>query len=158
MFSRDRTLERYTLEMDAREIVELNAKKHKQYVGSYQDDWKRVFNGVIAPSKLGDHHAWCIVSASGLYGVCLHLKSKIHEKNTKSALQHAPLTAFFKPNIQTLDSTTSAEVTFAYFVAERNLPTAIADHLSSLALRMFPDSGIAKSFKCRRAKTTMIMK
>ena len=146
--------------MNAREIVEPPAKKRKQYAGHYLDDWKRVFNGVIAPSKLGDHHAWCVVcsrdvnvSASGVYDVRMHLKSKIHEKNAKSALQHAPLTAFIKPKTQTPDSTTSAEVMFAYFVAEHN-----ADHISSLAPRMFPDSGIAKSFKCRRTKTTMIVK
>ncbi|KAK2157428.1 hypothetical protein NP493_1878g00006 [Ridgeia piscesae] len=47
---------------------------------------------------------------------------------------------------------------FAYFVAEHNLPTAIADHVSSLAPRMFPDSGFAKSFKCRRMEMMMIVK
>ena len=49
------------IEMDAREIIEPPAKKRKQYAGNFQDDWKRVFNGVIAPSKLGDHYAWCVV-------------------------------------------------------------------------------------------------
>ena len=79
-----------------REIIEPPAKKRKQYTGSYQDDWKRVFNGVIAPSKLGDHHAWCVVcsrdvnvSASGVYDVRMQLKTKIHDKNAKSTLQHA---------------------------------------------------------------------
>ena len=140
--------------MDAREIVEPPSKKRKQFASHYQDDWKRIFNGVIAPLKLGNHHAWCIVcsrdvnvSAPGVYDVRMHLKSKIHKKKTKSALQHAPLAAFFKAKADTPDSTTSAEVMFAYFVAEHNLPTAIADHVSSLAPRMFPDSGIAKS--CR---------
>ncbi|KAK2157424.1 hypothetical protein NP493_1878g00021 [Ridgeia piscesae] len=43
--------------MDAREIVEPPAKKRKQYAGHYEDDWKCVFNGVITPSKLDDHHS-----------------------------------------------------------------------------------------------------
>ena len=147
------------------EIVEPPAKKRKQYAGSYQDDWKRLFNGVIAPSKLGDHHAWCVVcsrdvnvSASGAYDVRMHLKSKIHDKNAKSTLQHAPLTAFFKPKTQTADSTTSAEVMFAYFIAEHNLPSAVANHFTILAPRMFTDSAIAKTFKSKRTKTTMIVK
>lgn len=149
--------------MDA--IVEPPAKKRKQYAGHYQDDWKRIFKGTIAPSKLGDHHAWCVVcsrdvnvSASGVYDVRMHMKSKLHEKNAKLALQHAPMTAFFKAKTETPESTTTAEVMFSYFVAEHNLPTAIADHFCSLAPRMFPDSAIAKTFKCRRTKTTMIVK
>ena len=83
----------YLIEMDAMEIVEPPAKKRKQYAGHYQDGWKQVFNGVITPSNLGDHHAWCIicsrdvnVSASGEYDVRMHLKSKIHDKNVKLAL------------------------------------------------------------------------
>ena len=35
------------------------SKKRKRYAGSYQDDWGRLFNGVIAPSKVDEHHAWC---------------------------------------------------------------------------------------------------
>ena len=65
-----------------------------------------------------------------VYDVRLHLKSKIHEKNTKAAFHHTPSTDFFKPKAETPDSTTSTEVMFAYFVAEHNLPTAIADYLS----------------------------
>ena len=90
----------HLIEMDAREIVEPPAKKRKQYAGHYEDDWKCVFNGVITPSKLDDHHSWCVVcscdvnvSPSGVYDVRMHLKSKIHEKNVKSALHHAPLTS-----------------------------------------------------------------
>ena len=72
------------------------SKKRKRYAGSYQDDWGRVFNEVIMPSKAGDHHAWCVVcagdvnvSASGVYNAKSHLKSKPDEKHAESALQHA---------------------------------------------------------------------
>ena len=64
------------------------SKKRKRYAGSYQDDWGRLFNGVIAPSKVDEHHAWCVVrardvniSASGVYNVKSHVMSKLHEKN-----------------------------------------------------------------------------
>ena len=36
------------------------AKKRKQYAGVYQADWGRMFEGMIAPSKLGEHYAWCV--------------------------------------------------------------------------------------------------
>ena len=54
------------------------------------------------------------------------------------------------------ESATIAEVMFSHFVAEHNLPAAIADPGCSLAPRMFPDSTIAKAMKCRR-ETTMIL-
>ena len=142
------------------------AKKRKAYMATYQEEWYHVFNGVIMKSKLGEHHAWCVicsrnvnVSASGSYDVKRHMKSKLHERNAKSAQQHGPNTGFFKAKTTNVpESTTTAEVMFAYFVAEHNLSAAIADHFSTLVPRLFPDSGIAKNFRCRRTKTTMIVK
>ena len=68
------------------------AKKRKAYMATYQEDWLRVFNGVIVKSKLGEHHACCVicsrdvnVSASGSYDVKSHMKSKLNERNAKSA-------------------------------------------------------------------------
>ena len=143
------------------------SKKQKRYAGSYQDDWGRLFNGAIVPSKVDEHHAWCVVcardvniSASGVYDVKSHLKSKLHEKNAKSALQHAPMTTFFKAKASApeTEATTAAEIMFCYFVAEHNLPAAIADHFCGLVPKMFPDSAIAKQMRCGRTKTTMIVK
>ena len=145
--------------------LEPPCKRRKQYAGKFQEDWKRVFNGAIQKSKIDEHHAWCRVcsrdiniSASGVYDLKMHMKSKMHEKNAKSALQHAPMTTFFKSASTAPGSTGTAEIMFSYFVAEHNLPAAIADHFCSLAPRLFPDSSIAKSMKCRRTKTTMVIK
>ena len=150
--------------MDASER-EPPTKRRKQYAGKFQDDWKRVFNGAIRKSKIDEHHAWCGVcsrdiniSASGIYDVKMHIKSKMHEKNARAAVQHVPMTTFFKSASNAPETTATAEVMFSYFVAEHNLPAAIADHFCSLAPRMFPDSSIAKSMKCRRTKTTMVVK
>ena len=69
------------------------------------------------------------------------------------------MTGFFKAKTANVpESTTTVEVMFAYFVAEHNLPAAIADHFSTLVPSLFLDSGIAKNFRCRRTKTTMIVK
>ena len=53
---------------------------------------------------------------------------------------------------------TAAEIYFATFVAEHNLPFMCADHFTELCKVMFPDSQIAQSFAAGRTKTTAIMK
>ena len=84
-----------------------------------------------------------------------HLKSKFQERQLKSA----QMTSYFKPKCQDCgDATTRAEVMFCYFVAEHNLPALIADHFTDLAREMFPDSEIAKKFKCKRTMTMQIIK
>ena len=54
-------------------------------------------------------------------------------------------------------SVTRAEVLFANFIAEHNLPFSLADHFTHLTRAMFPDSKIAKSFKCAHTKTTCLV-
>lgn len=137
-------------------------RKQKQYAGTYQSSWNGLFKGIISESKLGSNYAWCTVccrdikvAASGVYDVREHVKSKTHERQ----LQCSQVTSFFKPkSTDSTDSTTKAEVLFSFFVAEHNLPALLADHFTDLARQMFPDSEIAKRFKCKRTKTTQIVK
>ena len=68
------------------------------------------------------------------------------------------MTTFFKRPVDTPDNIINAEVMFSYFVAEHNLPAAIADQFTDLAPRLFPDSEVAKKFRCKRTKTTQIVK
>jgi hypothetical protein len=64
-----------------------------------------------------------------------------------------------KPQFVPLDrKVVSAESLFAYFIAEHNLPFAIADHFTQLVPKMFPDSQVAGKFACSRTKTTQIIK
>ena len=192
------------------------AAKKRKYAGSYQPSWNELFKGTIRESKLGSQHAWCTVccrdikiAASGVYDVREHIKSKLHERQ----LHCGQVTNFFKPRpADSADSTTKAEVLFANFVAEHNLPALLAehnlpallaehnllallaehnlpallaehnlpallaehnlpallaehnlpallaDHFTDLARLMFPDSDIAKRFRCKRTKTTQIVK
>ena len=50
-----------------------------------------------------------------------------------------------------------AELCFARFVTEHNLPFAVADHFNSLCSVMFPDSKIAAEFACARTKTAALI-
>jgi hypothetical protein len=51
-----------------------------------------------------------------------------------------------------------AEVKFSYFIGEHHLALAVADHCSKLFSSMFPDSEIARAFKCGRTKATATLK
>ena len=55
------------------------------------------------------------------------------------------------------DQVCCAELCFARFVVEHNLPFAVADHFNSLVPVMFPDSKIAAEFACARTKTTALI-
>ena len=50
-----------------------------------------------------------------------------------------------------------SEVKHTNFFIQHNIPFAVADHLSLMYQELFPDSKIAKNFKCSLTKTTCIM-
>ena len=58
----------------------------------------------------------------------------------KAALQSSSASASVDRQV------TVAEVYFATFIAEHNLPFSAADHFSKLCKLMFPESEIAKSY------------
>ena len=51
-----------------------------------------------------------------------------------------------------------AETLFCQFLAEHNLTFLLANHFSDLVKMMFPGSLIAEKFKCKRTKSTQIVK
>ena len=55
------------------------------------------------------------------------------------------------------DQAMRAEIYFAKFVAEHNLPFLVADHFSRPTKVMFPDSKIAEAYSWARTKTTAII-
>ena len=142
------------------------AKRRKQYASTCQKDWERLFSGVIAPTKQGDQYAWCVpcardikICASGVYDAREHLKTKLHTRSVKSSALHAPMTTFFKrQSVDVPESITTAEVLFSFFVAEHNLSANVSDHFTDLVRRLFPDSAMAKAFRCKRTKTTQIVR
>ncbi len=46
---------------------------------------------------------------------------------------------------------------FCAFIAEHNLPFAVADHFTDLMKVMFPENEVAKKFRCKRTKATNIV-
>ena len=142
--------------------------KRRKGTGKFQNEWLEKFGGMIVPSKTSEQYARCSlcsrdvkVAASGLYDVNEYIKSNLHKANLIKHEEVATVIAFFKPQTNCSDAAnevTRAEVMFAYFVAEHNLPATIGDHFAYLARAMFPDSDIAKRFRSKRTKTTQLMK
>jgi len=101
--------------MDENEIFKpLQSTNKMQTFNNKQDDWKRVFNGVIVLSKLSDHHTWCL---------CVHTTwlSQLQEFRAFICTWTTQLTTFFKlKKKQMPDSTTSSVAMFAYFIADHS--------------------------------------
>ena len=49
-----------------------------------------------------------------------------------------------------------SEVLMVNILLEHNLPMAVADHLSDLVKKAFPDSQLAKGFACKCTKSTQV--
>ena len=87
------------------------------------------------------------------------MKTKLQARRVKSSSNHAPMTTFFRrQSVDVLESVTTVEVLFSFFVAEHNLPANVSDHFTDLVPRLFSDSAIAKAFRCKRTKTTQIVR
>ena len=140
-----------------------SAKKRK-YAAKYQPEWATQMD-VICASEKGPKFAYCKVcnvhvnvSFGGKYDVVRHSKSASH--GTLKNATKTQMKSFFVTS-KTTDLSTNvltAEVKFAQFVAEHNLPFSVADHFTKLAKQLFPDSDIAGKFTSGRMKTTMIVK
>ena len=135
------------------------SKSQKKYKCSFQNEWVKEFPH-IRRSEKGDAYAKCTlcnstfgVYAGGRNDVSRHVNGSQHTANFKSASATPGISSLFK---KTTTATTSDKVTKAE-VAEHNLPFNVADHFMSLCQKMFPDSEIAKTFACRRTKSTHVI-
>ena len=54
-------------------------------------------------------------------------------------------------------SVVETEVKFGYVLGEHHLPFSLADYCTKLFQSMFPESAIAKAFKCSHTKATAIL-
>ena len=80
----------------------------------------------------------------------------MHSRAEKSHVAAKPLSSYFGPISET--AVIEAEVKFRYFLGEHHLAFKLADHATMLFASMFPDSEVAKNFKCGRTKATAILK
>ena len=121
--------------------------------------WARV-------SRKGPSFAFCTVCSRDIsvaYGgtkdLHRHEQTAVHLGGNRSVAGTLPLISFFsKPGPKRMDSVVEAEVKFVFFLGEHYLAISLADHCSKLFPSLFPDSAIARAFKCGRTKATAILK
>ena len=122
----------------------------------------------MTPSKKGATHVYCklcqtdiSIASGGVYDVRRHVDGKKHKEYARSVASQVPIKAALQSSSASASvdrQVTVAEVYFATFIAEHNLPFAASDHFSKLCKVMFPDSEIAKKFSSGRTKTTALVK
>ena len=87
-----------------------------------------------------------------------HIKGTVHQSKSRDVSQSAKITnTFISEKDGMCNKVISAEVKFAAFMLEHNLPIATADHAGPLFRSMFPDSKIATYYGAARTKTTSII-
>jgi len=136
------------------------SKKQKRDT-KFHSDWNKEYTWVQKSEK-GEGFMFCSackcnvsVKAGGMHDLKMHQATLKHQRNIKSIQSTPTVASLFTPS--NVDKVTKAELLFSNFVAEHNLPFLVADHFTELVKVMFPDSDIAKKFKCKRTKTTHIV-
>ena len=145
----------------------------------YKKEWEKDFDRTEtdgAKNLIGD---WCSpVKDDEFSAFCTACRSKISVANAgkQAILQHAngakhteaikslkkckqtTINSFIKPATNaTEDLVLAAEIRWASFLAENDLPMALSDKAPDLFRVMFPDSAIAKEFSCARTKASYIL-
>ena len=139
-------------------------QRKKTHSGHHQKEWEQKYAGIIKPSPKGEEYTYCVpccksitVAVLGVYDLKSHLQTAGHKACLEKTKAFRPIDCHFKTHKQQ-SSTLESEVLFCQFVAEHNLPAAIADHFTYLVHRMFPDSEAAASFTFKHAKTSQVIK
>ena len=138
-------------------------KKRPRYSCTFHSESNK-FTWAIAARK-GPAYARCTVcnrNVSVAYGgtkdLRKHEQTRVHQAIQKSQRGATSLTSYFSsmrgPTRE--QSVIEAEVKFGYFLGEHHIPLCVADHCAKLFVSMFPDSAIAKSFKCGRKKALQL--
>ena len=118
-------------------------------------------------SRKGPSFAFCTVCSRdisiayvGNKDLKRHELTSVHQSASTSVKATRSLTAYFTnaSGPKREQAVVEAEVKFSYFIGEHHLALALADHCSRLFPSLFPDSAVAKAFKCGRTKATAILK
>ena len=116
------------------------------------------------PSHKGDSYALCKICKrhiSVAFGIWQSMK--LQQSMSREAEMYLHPVAYPSLSIKPMDQSEIhllllQKSDLVYFVGEHHLPISIADHCTKLFPLMFPDSTIARSFKCCRTKTTSVIK
>lgn len=85
------------------------------------------------------------IASGGFHKVKRHVEGKRHVERAREAVGQSSITDLFQRDRDSVgDKTTAAEIYFATFIAEHNLPFLTADHFTKLCKKMFPDSKLLK--------------
>lgn len=115
-------------------------------------------------SSKGESFVLCVycnkhfsIRHGGKNDVKWHVERQKHVDNACLARQigvQARLTEFRSsgPSNSFSELVTKAEVLFAQFIAEHNLPFSVGDHLTKIVKKAFPDSKIVEKFQCGHTK------
>lgn len=129
--------------------------RKQTYKVEYSKKWT-----CIASSGKGEFYARCTmctcnisIAHGGASDIKLHMQSLKHRSASQDEAGSSTITKILLPQDNT---TIRAETLMTQFIIEHNLPMAVADHLSILMIKMFPDSKIAEKFACRRTKITAL--
>ena len=139
-------------------------KKKPRYSCTFHPDSNKFTWAIV--SRKGPTYARCTVcnrDVSVAYGgtkdLRKHEQTRVHQAVQKSQSGSTSLTSYFSstrgPTRE--QSVIEAEVKFGFFLGEHHIPLCVADHCAKLFISMFPDSAIAKSFKCGRKKATAVV-
>ena len=97
------------------------------------------------------------MAQGGVKDLRKHESTALHSRSERSTIGAMPLSSYYGQSVRG-SAVTEAEVKFGYFLGEHHLGFKLADHATKLFSSMFPDSAIAKDFKCGRTKATAILK
>ena len=136
-------------------------RKEIRYVDSkYQSKWSHKYG--MKHSGRVETFAYCSVcnvdfsvAGGSIFQVKHHCQSKKYSNRAKELNYHTKIDSLVTHQAQY--QVTCAELYFARFVAEHNLPFALADHFNQLCSLTFPDSKIAAGFSCARTKAAALI-
>ena len=138
--------------------------KRKRYSCVFRKNLTKVFPWAT-DSKRGRSYAFCMkcsrdisMAHGGVKDLRRHEHTALHSPAEQSIVGAMPLSSYFGSDRRT--AVIEAEVKYGYFLGEHHLYSIfnLADHASKLFPSMFPDSAVAKEFKCSRKKATAILK
>ena len=118
------------------------ANRRKKYLCKYQKAWEAEFSW-LSHSDRSVNDAYCIlckshlsIGSSAKNDLTRHAKSQNHMQLEIVQRKSKSMSLFVTPNNSLKSKTTSAETQFCNFIAEHNIPFAVADHFTQLCKKM----------------------
>ena len=143
--------------------LSIRRKRARHIDSNYQSEWSLKYHGIKRSNK-GSTYAFCSlcgvdvsIAGGGVHQIKRHCSNKKHSSRSSSQPTIAKAVDTQSNKKKLCDQVFHAELCFARFLTEHNLPFAVADHFNSLVPVMFPDSKIAADFSCARTKTAALI-